>query len=115
MKILKRKIHKQTATIITELLYLDCGKTIAINSNYNDGVTHSTVYHVTGFDEVGDFLYNTDGVSIGKKESKNIKKGYFELLEKFFFKMQDENKYKWFIDLLTDNYYDYTENDFNAC
>lgn len=113
MKILKRKLVSDKLNVRTELLHIDYGCTIVYNNTMNNGVVYGEIFHVIGFDEVGDFNYNTEGMSIGNKKSDNIKKASFELLENFFNKMQDKDRYKKTLDILTDNYYDYRKNHFN--
>ena len=113
MKVLKRRIFERKANQLTELLFLDCNVTIIFVTRIFDNIAKGMIYHCTGFDEVGNFKYNTDGISVGERDSKKLSKDHHELIENFWRKMQDEKRYEWTINVLIDNYYDYRRHESN--
>ena len=102
MKILKRNIAVNKTNTIAEVQFLDCGNTIIFNVNRSGGKCNATIYHCTGFDEVGIFKYNPNGISVGELEAKNIKEGFIKLTENFFIKMQNPERYERTIKVLTE-------------
>lgn len=100
MKILNRRLIKSSKEVIIELLHLDNDITIVYNTTLNNGVVYSNMYYVEGFDKVGNPIYNTDGMSLGSRESENLKKSSFEILENFHNRMQNKDRYKSIFEIL---------------
>lgn len=103
MKVIKRRVHSRSSNQLIEIMRLDLDVTIIFLTELFEGMGRATIYHCTGFDEVGNFKYNTNGMSVGKREFKTLTKTHHDLVEDFWLKMQDEKRYKRTINALTES------------
>src|SRR5690554_5631094 len=95
MKLLKRRTIINIKNVFAQIILFEDGQRFIVSTNLHDGTATTHIYNLLGFDEIGDHIYDPDGMRIGRSEETKVKKAFKSHLDTFLFKMENNpDRYK---------------------
>ena len=89
MKLLKQRTIIDKKNVYAQIILFEDGQRFLVSTNLHNGTATTHIYNLLGFDEVGEYLYNPDGMRIGRSEETKVKNSFISHLNSFLFKIEN--------------------------
>ena len=87
MELIKKRTITNVKNVYAEIILFEDGQRFIVSTNLHDETATTHIYNLIGFDEVGNHIYNPDGMRIGRSEETKVKNAFRSHLDSFLFKM----------------------------